>query len=127
MEPIMDGPAGTVTPIESVTGAQVITAPDAPSGGAPEPASAAAILERGDILLFPARGFSLTADELALMTPAVSDGKAKNISRDPAGAISGAVADAQTRARLADMMGRFALASEALLLALAPEYRGFLE
>ncbi len=48
---------------------------------------ALAALESGKIIYFPKLAFELTEDEKSLLTPALSDGKAKNISMDPNGRI----------------------------------------
>jgi hypothetical protein len=84
-------------------------------------------LESGLVLFFPHLPFALHADEQALLSPALSDGKAKNISLDPNGRLKHTdVADAH-RAALRAMMGRFAQSSVTLLNNLFPGYAANLE
>ena len=61
------------------------------------------------------------------MTDALSNGRAKNISRDPDGKIQGDDASAEESARLSVMMGRFAEQARALVLSLFPGYAGGIE
>ena len=58
-----------------------------------------------------------------MLDPAVSDGRAKNISLDPSsGRLSGSGEDETDRGVLAEMLGRFAETSDALLAELTPRY-----
>lgn len=82
---------------------------------------AALRLERGEVVE-PGRGFALTADELELLDPALSNGRSKNISLDPGGALRGLAADGERPGRVGRMMRRFADWSRDLLQDLAPAY-----
>lgn len=81
------------------------------------------VLEGGGLVLFPNHPFDLSADERALLDPAISNGRAKNVSLDPAtGEVRGADVDDGRRLTLAGMIGRFAAAADAILDELAPTY-----
>jgi hypothetical protein len=84
-------------------------------------------LENGKVLYFPRLSFLLTNSETALLTDALSDGKAKNISRDPSGRLRGATADTEQTERLSRMMGRFAAQARVLVTGLFPSYADALE
>ena len=85
-------------------------------------------LEQGKVLWFPALAFALEESEQALLSPALSDGKAKNISLDPAtGACQGMNAAPELAARVAAMMERFARAATDLIIGLFPGYGSGLE
>ncbi|HEY4986530.1 MAG TPA: Kdo hydroxylase family protein [Bradyrhizobium sp.] len=77
-------------------------------------------LESGRVLYFPKLPFTVGNSENALLTDALSNGRAKNISRDPDGALKG-TAPGNNEA-LSGLMGRFAADSRALLLGLFPGY-----
>jgi hypothetical protein len=77
-------------------------------------------LESGRVLYFPKLPFTVGNSENALLTDALSNGRAKNISRDPDGALKG-IAPGNNEA-LSGLMGRFAADSRALLLGLFPGY-----
>jgi hypothetical protein len=79
-------------------------------------------LESGKVLYFPKLPFTLGNSEAALLTDALSNGRAKNISRDPDGRLQGDAASPEDSARLGTMMGRFAGHARALVLALFPRY-----
>jgi len=79
-------------------------------------------LESGKVLYFPNLPFALLADETGLLTDALSNGRAKNISRDPDGRIQGDTASAEEGARLSAMMARFAAQSRDLVLGLFPGF-----
>ncbi len=84
---------------------------------------AAHVLEAGGVVIFPERPFALSESEQQMLTPAISDPRSKNISLDPAtGRVSGSQTDEAGRAALADMIGRFAAAADALLADLTPRY-----
>jgi hypothetical protein len=85
-------------------------------------AAAQDALESGQVLYFPRLPFTVGNSENALLTDALSNGKAKNISRDPDGGIQGDAASPQTAAQLSAMMGRFAGEARALVLGLFPGY-----
>jgi hypothetical protein len=84
-------------------------------------ARATAALECGAVLYFPQLRFELSRAETAFLDPAVSDGKAKNISLDhtngklQATSLTGAQAE-----RLAAMIERFGASATGLVKALLP-------
>jgi hypothetical protein len=84
---------------------------------------AIAALEGGRILFFPRLPFSFLPDEQILLSPRFSDGKAKNISLDPAAkSLKGTVADGERRERLQRAMERFAQSATRLVCELFPAY-----
>ncbi|HJW42542.1 MAG TPA: Kdo hydroxylase family protein [Rhizomicrobium sp.] len=84
-------------------------------------------LESGQVLYFPKLPFAVGNSENALLTGSLSNGKAKNISRDPNGALQGDTASAEERAALSAMMGRFADHARSLVLSLFPGYEPTIE
>lgn len=92
-----------------------------PFGGA-QRAAAQDALESGKVLFFPRLAFTIGNSEATLLTDQLSNGRAKNISRDPDGSVQGESASAETSVRLNMMMGRFAEHARALVLALFPGY-----
>jgi 3-deoxy-D-manno-octulosonic acid hydroxylase-like protein len=84
-------------------------------------------LERGKVLYFPKLPFTLGNNESGLLTDALSNGKAKNISRDPEGNIQGETASPEEGVRLSVMMGRFAQHARSLVLDLFPGYADSIE
>jgi hypothetical protein len=84
--------------------------------------SAQDALESGKVLYFPKLPFLLVAGETGLLTDALSNGRAKNISRDPDGSIQGETASAEECTRLSAMMARFAEKSRDLVLGLFPAF-----
>lgn len=85
-------------------------------------------LERGKVLYCPKLAFALRADEEALLSPTLSDGKAKNISLDPAtGTCQGTRAEGDERKHLAAMMERFAERATQFVVELFPGYGAGLE
>ena len=90
-------------------------------------AAAQDALESGKVLYFPKLPFVVGNSENGLLTDALSNGRAKNISRDPDGRIQGEAASAEESAHLSVMMGRFAECARALVLALFPGYAGGIE
>ncbi|HEY4939942.1 MAG TPA: Kdo hydroxylase family protein [Rhizomicrobium sp.] len=90
-------------------------------------ASAQDALESGKVLYFPKLPFTIGNRESGLLTEALSNGRAKNISRDPDGKIQGDAASPDESAHLSVMMGRFAESARALVLALFPGYAGGIE
>ena len=92
---------------------------------APNPEWIAA-LEAGKVLYFPNMAFELLPAERALLTPAVRDPKARNISLDIHGHLKGAAGDTATQLALALMIGRFREQALALIDSLLPDYRGSL-
>lgn len=89
---------------------------------------ALAALEEGRVLFFPRLAFALQADERRLLGADSADGKAKNISLDPAtrGCQGTSLKGAELE-RLRGMMGRFAQTAAGLVAALLPAYAASLE
>jgi len=79
-------------------------------------------LESGKVLFFPKLPFTIANSESGLLTDALSNGRAKNISRDPNGRIQGDTASPEEAARLSAMMGRFAQQARGLVLDLFPGF-----
>jgi len=79
-------------------------------------------LERDGLVVLPGEPFRLEADEIDLVSPRHSDGRAKNISLGPAGGVRGAAADPASERRLAGLMGRYRAWAEATITAMAPRY-----
>ena len=96
-------------------------------GGAalmPHAAAATERLEAGDILVLPNLPFEIGLDERPLLAASTSDGRAKNVSFDPAAQrLDGCALTGVERKRLARMLARFARDACALLDGLAPRYR----
>jgi len=84
--------------------------------------SAQDALESGKVLYFPKLPFTLLADETGLLTDALSNGRAKNISRDPDGRLQGDTASPKESARLSAMMARYAAQSRDLVVGLFPDF-----
>ena len=82
------------------------------------------LLEGGHVLCFPHLAFALSEQEQRFLTPAVSDGKAKNISLRDDGSIRGASGSAQDQTELRDMIQRFSTQAQHLVDRLFPHYRG---
>ena len=83
-------------------------------------------LEGGGVLVLPRLPFELSADELRFLSPAWSDGRAKNISLDGA-ALRGARGLAQDLGALARMIERFAACAGDLVAALFPRYASYVK
>ena len=79
-------------------------------------------LESGQVLFFPQLPFQLTATEQALLTPAVRDPKARNISLGVDAQLKGAQGDAATVAALTGMVARFRAQAQSLVHGLFPHY-----
>lgn len=91
-------------------------------------ARACAALERGQVLFFPHLPFAFEPDERMLLSPAMSNGKAKNVSLDPAtSALKGTLAEGADRQKLHGMMERFARSATQLVTGLLPHYAASLE
>ena len=84
-------------------------------------------LESGQVLYFPKLPFIVGNSENTLLTDSLSNGRAKNISRDPDGSIQGDAGSAEARAALSAMMGRFASHARSLVLSLFPGYEATIE
>jgi hypothetical protein len=83
-------------------------------------------LESGEVLYLPALPFLLKPEEQSLLSPALSDGKAKNISLDTNGKLKHAAAAAD-QAQLQTMMQRFAIGATGFIGDLFPRYAARLE
>jgi hypothetical protein len=84
-------------------------------------------LEGGLVVFLPSLPFKIEERERCLLSPSVADGKAKNVSLDPAsGAVKGAAADAD-QAALQAMLERFASDATRLVTELFPAYAAGLE
>lgn len=80
-------------------------------------------LEAGNVLFLPHLKFALTKAEQRFLSPAWSDGKAKNVSYDPLAAqIRHTSAEGVNREQLAAMMARFAQQARELVSSLCPGY-----
>ena len=84
-------------------------------------ARAVAALERGAVLFFPDLTFSLSDDEKPFLDAGVADGKAKNISLDPAtGKMQASSLTGEKARALAAMMERFGSQAATLVQELLP-------
>jgi len=104
-----------------------LTTLDVSQWHAPLDAAGAALatreLESGSVLFLPHLKFALTASEQRFLSPQWSDGRAKNVSYDPAAAeIRHTSAQGSDRGELAAMMARFAQQARELVLSLCPGY-----
>jgi hypothetical protein len=93
-------------------------APAVPSAVREDAVSA---IEAGGVVVLPQVGFALAEQERRFLSPAWSDGRAKNVSLD-GGRLKGARGDARDLAALAAMVSRFAACSASLVSALFPRY-----
>lgn len=84
-------------------------------------------LESGKVLFLPQLAFALDAKERVLLTPDVSDGKAKNVSLKPSGGLGGTSSTGEKAQLLQQMMERFAVTATRFMGALIPAYAGRLE
>ena len=83
--------------------------------------TAARALEEGGVIRLPQVSFALTDSERRFLSPAWSDGRAKNISLDGT-RLKGAAGTAAERAGLAAMIARFAAGASELVTAMFPRY-----
>ena len=83
-------------------------------------------LEEGGVIRLPHVNFALTDSERRFLSPAWSDGRAKNISLD-GGRLKGAVGTPADRADLAAMIARFAASAADLVTALFPRYAPYVK
>ena len=104
------------------TSAQVLTLQQAEWHGDALTPTAIAALEAGQVLFFPRLAFTLHADEQRLLTPAVRDPKARNISLGSDGQLKGGLGDAATLAALTTMVARFQTQAGSLIEQLLPHY-----
>ena len=86
-------------------------------------AESIAALEAGTVLYFPQLAFTLDAAEQCLLTPALRDPKARNISLGSDGHLKGALGDSATQAALTTMIGRFQQQSRDFIERSLPAYR----
>ena len=77
-------------------------------------------LENGGVLFFPNLPFLLSDKEKSFLDAGVSDGKAKNISRDPDGRLQSTSLTGKRAQALGAMMGRFADSTSSLIADLLP-------
>lgn len=85
-------------------------------------------LENGKVLYFPNLAFALAESARFLLSPALSDGRAKNVSLDPAtGSVRGTLATDRERLHLEAMMEAFARAATRFVSDLFPRYAANLE
>lgn len=87
----------------------------------------ATALECGMVLFFPRLAFALNEKERLLLTPDVSDGKAKNISLKPNGQLRGTSCTGQSAAVMKSMIERFAETATRFVGALIPPYKAHLQ
>ncbi|MBA2590300.1 MAG: Kdo hydroxylase family protein [Alphaproteobacteria bacterium] len=83
-------------------------------------ARAVEALENGGVLFFPNLPFQLSEKEKSFLDAGVSDGKAKNISRDPDGTLQSTSLTGKRAQALGAMMGRFADSTSSLIGDLLP-------
>lgn len=84
-------------------------------------------LERGNVLVFEHLPFAFEASEKALLTPAVSNGKSKNVSLKPSGEVGGTSLTGEDTRVLKQMIERYAQTATHFLENLLPRYAGHLE
>lgn len=84
-------------------------------------------LETEGLIVLQGRPFTLRAEETDLLSPAFSDGKAKNISLGPSDDVRGATNDPAARRRLAALMARYRDFARDAVSRLAPVYAAWLE
>ena len=85
-------------------------------------------VEAGKVLFFPRLAFALEPNQRRFLSPACSDGKAKNISYDCRNhMLQGTGLAGNDRAELAAMIGRFARQARTLIESLLPGYSARLE
>ena len=102
---------------------------DSWTGPFPEDQRAKAVdaLEHGKVLVLPHLAFAFRDDEKDLFTPALSNGKSKNVSLKSSGELGGTVATGDVARRLAGMIERFASTATRFMEELIPHYAGHLE
>lgn len=84
-------------------------------------------LETEGLVVLPGQPFALRREEVDLVSPRWSDGRAKNISLSPGGEVRGAVAETAAERRLANLMARYGDWAQSLILEKAPRYAPSLE
>ena len=98
-----------------------------PDAGSPNLHGFAIRLETEGLVLLPGQPFALGRDEVDLVSPRWSDGRAKNISLSPRGDVRGAMGESTAERRLASLMARYRDWAEAMILEKAPRYGSSLE
>ena len=94
-----------------------------PGAGVHADGRATQALESGKVLFFPRLGFALEPQERAFLSPQWSDGRAKNISFDPATAsLRHTAAQGEDGTRLGSMLARYVRCARALVTGLCPGY-----
>jgi hypothetical protein len=83
-------------------------------------------LEDGRVVFFPHLPFPLDADELRLLDPAVSDGKAKNVTWFSDRKLLKGMAETADRAALTTLLERYAATARRFVETLFPGYAGAL-
>jgi hypothetical protein len=89
--------------------------------------AAGAALESGLVLYFPQLAFVLGEKERGLLTPDVSDGRAKNVSLKPDGELRGTSCAGEKAALLKGLIARFADTATRFVAALVPAYAPHLQ
>ena len=84
---------------------------------------AIAALEAGQVLYLPQLAFVLSPDEQRLLTPAVRNPKARNISLGDDAILKGAQGDDAIQTALAAMIGRYRAQASQLISGMLPQYR----
>ena len=88
--------------------------------------SAVRAIEDGGVLVLPHVGFALSDRERRFLSPAWSDGRAKNVSLDGA-RLKGARGTAEDLSELTAMVARFAQSASDLVVTLFPRYAPFVQ
>src|SRR5581483_6095444 len=77
----------------------------------------------GNVVYLPKLAFDLLPGEQRFLDPAISDGRAKNISYDPAsGSVAGTSLRGRDRLYLSEFVGRFSCSARALVERMLPDY-----
>jgi len=108
----------------------VSDSPGSPNPGLPNPGSHddfAIRLETEGLVLLPGQPFALGREEVDLVSPRWSDGRAKNISLSVHSDVRGAAGEAAAERRLASLMARYRDWAESVILEKAPRYGSSLE
>ena len=79
-------------------------------------------LEAGGLIVLAGEPFRLAPDEFDLLSPSLSDGRAKNVSLSPDGVVRGAAAGDGRRPRLTALMERYRGWATGAVTAAAPRY-----
>jgi len=79
-------------------------------------------LEQGKVLTFPNLSFAFSDTEKSLFSPAISDGRSKNVSLDPSGRLRGTALKHHSAEMLRVMMERYAGSAMEFATGLLPAY-----